>query len=95
MTVPIIIGIAAVPAGLEDVFDDLKIEANEGEMVNEFDNIVVGNDVMLNRKRPKVKKNYILLHQNLTLGDKKRYQRARTLPNLLAAIPSLMAPGPS
>ena len=82
-------------AGLEDVFDDLKIEANEGDMVDEFDNVVVGNDVMLNRKRPKVKKNYILLHQNLTIGDKKRYQRARTLPNLLAAIPSLMAPGPS
>ena len=52
-----------VPAGLEDVFDDLKIEVNEGEMVNEFDNVVVGNDVMLNRNDPKVKKNYILLHQ--------------------------------
>ena len=64
-------------AGPEDVFDDLKIEANEGDMVDEFDNVVVGNDVMLNRKRPKVKKNYILLHQNLTIGDKKRYPRAR------------------
>ena len=43
-------------AGLEDVFDDLKIEANEGDMVDEFDNVVVGNDVMLNRNDPKVKK---------------------------------------
>ena len=60
--------VTCVPAGLEDVFDDLKIEVNEGEMVHEFDNVVVGNDVMLNRKRPKVKKNYILLHQNLTIG---------------------------
>ena len=48
-----------VPAGLEGVFDDLKIEVSEGEMVGQFDNVVVGNDVMLNRKRPKVKKNYI------------------------------------
>ena len=48
-----------VPAGLEGVFADLKIEVSEGEMVGEFDNVVVGNDVMLNRKRPKVKKNYI------------------------------------
>ena len=46
-------------AGLEDVFGDLNIEVNEGDMVGEFDNVVVGNDVMLNRKRPKVKKNYI------------------------------------
>ena len=82
-------------AGLEDVFEDINIEANEGDMVDEFDNVVVGNDVMLNRKRPKVKKNYILLHQNLTIGDKKRYLRARSLLNLLAAIPSLMVPGPS
>ena len=46
-------------------------------MVDEFDNVVVGNDVMLNRNDPKVKKNYILLLQNLTIGDKKRYPRAR------------------
>ena len=55
-------------AGLEDVFDGLKIEANEGDMVDEFDNVVVGNDVMLNGNDPKVKKNYILLLQNLTIG---------------------------
>ena len=55
-------------AGLGDVFDDLKIEVNEGDMVDEFDNVVVGNDVMLNRNDPKVKKNYILLLQNLTIG---------------------------
>ena len=66
-----------VPAGLEDVFDDLKIEVNEGDMVDEFDNVVVGNDVMLNRNDPNVKKNYILLLQYLTIGDKKRYPRAR------------------
>ena len=66
-----------------------------GEMVGQFDNVVVGNDVMLNRKRPKVKKNYILFFNFLTIGDKKRYQRARSLPNLLAAIPSLMVPVPS
>ena len=64
-------------AGLEDVFDDLKVEVNEGDMVDEFDNVVVGNDVMLNRNDPNVKKNYILLHQFLTIGDKKRYPRAR------------------
>ena len=64
-------------------------------MVDEFATVVVGNDAMLNRKRPKVKKNYILLHQNLTIGDKKRYLRARSLLNLLAAIPTLMVPGPS
>ena len=84
-----------VPAVLEDVFDALKIGANEEEMVDEFATVVVGNDAMLNRKRPKVKKNYILLHQNLTIGDKKRYLRARSLLNLLAAIPTLMVPGPS
>ena len=50
-------------AGLGDVFDDLKIEVNEGDMVDEFDNVVVGNDVMLNRNDPNVKKNYILLLQ--------------------------------
>ena len=64
-------------AGLEDVFGDLNIEVNEGDMVGEFDNVVVGNDVMLNRKRPKVKKNYILFFNFLTIGDKKRYPRAR------------------
>ena len=57
-----------VPAVLEDVFDALKIGANEEEMVDEFATVVVGNDAMLNRKRPKVKNNYILVHQNLTIG---------------------------
>ena len=46
-------------------------------MVDEFDNVVVGNDVMLNRNDPNVKKNYILLLQFLTIGDKKRYPGAR------------------
>ena len=32
-------------AGLEDVFEDINIEANEGDMVDEFDNVVVEDDV--------------------------------------------------
>ena len=32
-------------AGLEDVFEDINIVANEGDMVDEFDNVVVEDDV--------------------------------------------------
>ena len=41
-----------VPAALEGVFDDLKIEVNEGEMVHEFDIVLVGNGVMLKENDP-------------------------------------------
>ena len=43
---------AVVPAALEGVFDDLKIEVNEGEMVHEFDIVLVGNGVMLKENDP-------------------------------------------
>ena len=42
-----------VPASLEGVFDDLKIEVNEGEMAREFDNVLVGSGVMLKENDPK------------------------------------------
>ena len=39
-------------------------------MVGQFDKVAVGNDIKLNRKRPKMKKNYILFFNFLTMGDK-------------------------
>ena len=45
--------VICVPAALEGVFDDLKIEVNEGEMVHEFDIVLVGNGVMLKENDPK------------------------------------------
>ena len=61
-----------VPAALEGVFDDLKIEVNEGEKDHEFDIVLVGNGVMHKEKRPGMKNIYILVHLNLTTGDEKR-----------------------
>ena len=63
-------------------------------MVGQFDEVAVGNDMKLNRKRPKMKNNYIcssIFSQRVT---KIRYPSARSLPNLFATIPSLMVPGP-
>ena len=45
--------VAGVPAGLEGVFANLRMEVSEGEMVGQFDKAAVGNDMKLIENDPR------------------------------------------
>ena len=46
-------GVVVVPAGLEGVFDNLRMEVSEAEMVGQFDKAAVESDMKLIENDPR------------------------------------------